>query len=109
MKNKKLMKNIVVFCILIMFIELLIMLVIKISREREIVHFDDLNDLIITDNGYVGVGESDFKYSDYVDEKKYEYKGNNIIATRCKIAIYDRDKNLIKESSFDSNYDSIFY
>ena len=109
MKNKKLIKNIVVFCILIIFIELLIMLVIKISREREIVHLDSLNDVIITDNGYIGVGESDFKYSKFVDEKKYQYKDNNIIATRCKIAIYDKDKNLIKENTFDSNYDSSFY
>ncbi len=109
MKKIVLIKKMIIFCIAIIVIELAIMLIIKINRESEIEYFDGLNDLIVTDNGYVGVGESDFKYSKDVSEVKYHYKDNNIIATRCKIAIYDKEKKLIKEKSFDSEYDSSFY
>lgn len=109
MKNKKLIKRVIIICILVIVIELLVMLFIKIKRDREMTFFDGLNDIALNGDGYVGVGESDFDDSKYVKQKKYQYDDKNIIATRSKIAIYDNQKNLIKENTFDSEYDSTFY
>ena len=109
MKKKKIIKKVAIICILVIVIELFIMLIIKINRERNIEHIDGLNDLIVIDNGYIGVGESDFKGSKFVGEKQYEYKDKHYIATNCKIALYDKDKKLIKENSYDSDYGSTFY
>ena len=109
MKNRKLIKKIVILCILIIIIELLIMLFMKIKRERNITYLDGLNDLVLLNDGYVGVGESDFNDSKFVEQKQYVYNEKNIIAVRGKIALYDKNKKLIKEASFDKDYDSTFY
>lgn len=109
MKKVKIIKKVSIICLAVIILELLIMLIIKISRERKIEYFDSLNDIVVTDNGYVGVGQSDFKYSKDVKEKDYIYKEEKYIATRCKIALYNKEKELLKESSFDSEFDSTFY
>ena len=108
MKKKRIIKKIGIICFAIIIIELLTMVIIKINREKDLVYLDSLTNIIPIDSGFVGVGESDFKYSKFVNEKKYEYGGKNIISTKCKIAIYDRNKNIVKESSFDSEYNSNF-
>lgn len=113
-KNKKFLL-ITIICISIIVIELLIMLIIHISRERNIDHIDNLNTIIKTNNGYIGVGISDFHNSKFVSEKKYEYiddttkQKQNIIATQSKLAKYDHNYNLIWEKTFENNYDSTFY
>ena len=70
-KRKKLIRNIVIICSLIVIIELIIMLFIKIKRERDIVYYDGLNNVIRIDEGYVGVGESDFKNSEFIKTKRH--------------------------------------
>ena len=91
------------------------MLVMKISSERKIDHFDTLNSLIMADDTYIGVGESDFDNSKYVSKKYYEYKDPitkeklKLLANQAKIVKYDKDMNILWEKSFDNKYDATFY
>lgn len=113
-KNKKIL-TIMIICIIVILIELLIMLIIHISRERTINHIDSLNNLIKTNNGYIGVGISDFNNSNYLSKKIYEYTDDttkqkqNVIATQSKLVKYDNNFNLIWEKTFENDYDSTFY
>lgn len=113
-KNRKFLL-IIILCIAIITVELLIMLIIHISREKNIDHIDNLNNIIKTNNGYIGVGISDFHNSKYVSKKIYEYtdsttkKKQNIIATQSKLVKYDNNYNLIWEKTFENDYDSTFY
>ena len=45
-----------IFCVAVIVLELLIMLLMKIGRERDISHVDSLNDVIMVDDYYIGVG-----------------------------------------------------
>ena len=105
----KLLKKIIIFCIVIIAIELLAMLVMKIINERKIDYIDNLNDVIMVDNYYIGVGVSDFNNSSFVSKKYYSYKEGKMLATQAKIAKYDENMNTIWESTIDSKYDSTFY
>lgn len=113
--NNKLLKRLFIICVIIVAIELISMLVIKIFRERDIAHFDTLNDVIKVDDGYIAVGISDFDSSSFVDKKIYTYtnsetkKSENIIASQSKIAKYDNNFNLIWENTYKNMYDSTFY
>lgn len=113
--KKKLIKKIVIVCIAIILIELVAMLIIKITRERSIDHVDLVNDLIKVSDGYISVGMSDFNDSKTIDKKIYEYtdsttkKKTNIIANQAKIAKLDQDMNLVWENTIKNKYDSTFY
>ena len=115
MKKKKWIKKVVILCVVIIIIELIAMLIMKIVRERNIDHFDNLNDVILVDDGYVGVGESDFDNSKFVSKKYYQHTDTitkakeRILANQAKIAKYDKDMNTVWESTIDNKYDSTFY
>ena len=115
-KKKKLLNKIMFGCLIVILLELSIMAIMKISRERNLDRINLLNDIIKTRDGYVAVGESDFHNSDIVKEKTYEFKNSqdnikqNIIATQARIAKYDNDMNLIWERTYDdTKYDSTYY
>ncbi len=114
-KKKKLIKIVSIICLIIIIIELLIVVIDKISREKSIVHIDNLNDLEKVSDGYIGVGESDFYNSKYVNPLTYEYKDqvtgqtSNIIATQSKIVKYDNNMKVVWENTFSNKYDSNFY
>ena len=108
MKNKVLIKKLVIACFVIILIELIIMLIIKISRDRSLVNYDSLNDIIGFNENYVGVGSSDFSNSSYVNKKIYEYKNQRLLVSQAKIAKYDKNFNLLLEKSYDNLYDSVF-
>ncbi len=107
--KNKLIKKVIIVCITIIIIELVVMFMIKVFRERGIDHVDTYNDLIMVDDGYIGVGISDFSDSKVVDEITYKYQDNNIIANQAKIAKLDSNKNLVWENTFNNLYDSSFY
>ncbi len=115
MKKMKLIKKFTIICALIIAIELLIMLIMKIVRERRIDHIDSLNDIIMVDDYYIGVGISDFSDSSFVSPKNYTYisetdnEKQNIIATQAKIVKYDKNQNIIWENTIEGDYDSTFY
>lgn len=113
--NSKLFKKIGIICGIVLVLELIIMLSMKIIRERNIDHVDALYDLIKADDGYIGVGISDFSSSDNINTKIYEYTDSttkdkqNIIANQSRIAKYDSNFNLLWEKTYDNKYDSTFY
>ena len=115
MKNKNKLKKIGLLCLIIILLELFIMLIIKISRERNLERVDMLYDLEIDKNGYIGVGISDFHNSNDVEELIYDYKNpttkkqEKIIASQAKIAKYDKDMQILWEKSIEKKYDSTFY
>ena len=110
MKNK-LIKKIIIICLSIILLELVLMLVIKIFRERDINHVDTIYDLVMVDDGYIAVGISDF---DSTNKKTYEYTSStneksNMIVNQAKIEKLDKDMNIVWEKSFDNQYDASFY
>ncbi len=112
--KKKLVKKICIACILIIVLELVIMLIMKITRARSIDHVDLANDLILVDDGYIMVGMSDFDDSKSIDKLIYEYtdsanKKYNVIANQAKIAKLDKEFNIVWESTVKNMYDSTFY
>lgn len=114
MKKKKFLMLLII-CVSIIVIELFVMLIMYINRERNISHVNSLNDIVKTNDGYVGVGISDFHDSDNVKMKTYEYTDDTtkekqlIITTQSKIAKYDNNFQLKWEKTFDNPYDSTFY
>ena len=118
MKKKKkdnFLKKLFIICVLIIGIELIAMLVMKVVRERNIDHFDAINDIIKVDDGYIAVGVSDFSDSKEINTKIYEYtdsttnEKSKIIANQSKIAKYDNNFKLIWEKTYNNMYDSTFY
>lgn len=115
MKNNKLIKRIVIICIVVILIELILMMGIKLFRERKIDHVDTINDLIQVSDGYVSVGISDFDNSKNINKKTYEYtdsitkKITNMIVNQAKIVKYDNNMNIVWENTFDNLYDVSFY
>ncbi len=114
-KKKKILEKIIIICLIVILIEVIAMGIMKFVRERKIDHIKSLNNLIKIDDGYVGVGISDFHQNSFVDEKTYQFtdpiskKSQNIIATQSRIVKYDKDMNIIWENTYKSNYDSTFY
>ena len=114
-KSKIKLKKIAIICIVVIVIELLAMLIMKVLREIKIDHIDGINDVIMVDDYYIGVGQSDFYNSKFVSEKRYEHtntttkKKENILANQAKIVKYDKDMNIIWENTVDGKYDSAFY
>lgn len=117
MKNrtKNIVGKIIIICLIIILLELSIMAVMKVLRERNIDRINNLNDIAKVEDGYIVVGESDFHNSKYVQEKNYEYtiQENNekqsIITTQARIAKYDDKMNLVWENTYENDYDSTFY
>lgn len=114
-KKKKIIKKIALICIVVIVIELLTMAIVKVIRERKINHINSLNSIIRINDGYVGVGISDFYKSDFVKQKIYEYtepiskQKQNIITTQAKIVKYDNNMNIEWENTYDNIYDATFY
>ena len=67
MKNKKsnLLKRLFIICVVIISIELVAMFVMKIIREREIDHFDAINDII--KYKHMGYNPNEIKYDINID------------------------------------------
>lgn len=114
-KKKKLLKKIMIICVVIILIELIAMLIMHIKRERNIDHVNDLYNVLKVDDGYIGVGISDFYNSKNVKKKIYEYldttthdKGN-VIATQSRLVKFDKDMNILWEKTYDCEYDSTYY
>ena len=111
----KLFKRIGIICGVILILELISIMILKVVRERGIDHVDSLYDFIETDDGYIGVGTSDFSSSKTIDKVIYEYTDSttketqNIIANQSRIAKYDKNLELVWEKTFKNKYDGIYY
>ena len=111
MKNKKILNNeqkkivkwlkvIIIICIAIIVVELGYILISYYNRSNSIVYTDTLNSFKKADNGYIVVGNSDFKKSDFNDyEKDYN---------KAKFAKYNKDFKIEFESAYTKGYASYF-
>ncbi len=114
-KKKKVLGRIIITCFIIILLELVLMAIMKIGRERDIDRIKSLNDLVMVDDGYIGVGVSDFHQSKFVDEKTYQYtesiskEKQKIIATQSRIVKFDKDMHVVWENTYKGDYDSTFY
>lgn len=96
----KWLKVIIVLCIAIIVLELGYILLSYYNRSNSIVYTDTLNSFKEVDNGYIVVGNSDFKKSDFNDyEKDYN---------KAKFAKYNDDFEVEFESSYTKGYASYF-
>lgn len=96
----KWLKVIIVLCIVIIVLELGYILLSYYNRSNSIVYTDTLNSFKEVDNGYIVVGNSDFKKSDFNDyEKDYN---------KAKFAKYNDDFEVEFESAYTKGYASYF-
>ena len=96
----KWLKVIIVLCIAIIVLELGYILLSYYNRSNSIVYTDTLNSFKEVDNGYIVVGNSDFKKSDFNDyEKDYN---------KAKFAKYNDDFEVEFESAYTKGYASYF-
>ena len=113
---KKRLKIIGIICLSIILIELIIMYFIHLNRNSDIIFIDTLNSVHGYDNYYIASGSSNFYYSNYHDSYIYEYHDdinkdviNRSYAEQAKLVSYDKELNLVFESTFKCDYDSTFY
>ncbi len=113
---KRKAKLIGLVCLVIVAIELIVMLVMHISRENKITYTDSLNSIrSVDDSYYIAAGSSNFKHSRYNEPFIYEYQNEKdkevqkIYAEKAKFVKYDKELNVVFESTFKSDYDSTFY
>lgn len=114
---KKRFKDILVISISIIIIELIIMYLINLSRNSEVKFADTFNSINKYSDFYIATGSSNFKYSKYNDSFIYEYTDTNeekevkrqVYAEQAKLVKYDKELNVLFESTFMGDYDSTFY
>ena len=96
----KWLRVVVVLCIAIIVIELGFILLSYIRRSNAIIYTDSLNSFESVDDGYLVVGNSDFKNSKFNSYQK-EY-------SKAKFAKYDKDFNVEFESAYTKGFSSYF-
>lgn len=96
----KWLKVIIILCIAIIVVELGYILLSYYNRTQSIVYTDTLNSFKETDDGYLVVGNSDFKKSKFNDYQKDDNK--------AKFAKYNNDFEIEFESAYTKGYSSYF-
>lgn len=110
----KLIKRIVIICLVIIIVELILMGVSYINHEYSINYLDGLNDIEVIDDGYIAIGSSNFRNSKDVSKKVYTHiitetgKEERIIANQAKLVKYNKDLEIVWERTFPCKYDSSF-
>lgn len=111
MKNKKEVKKdkvriskwlkiVIILCIIIIFFELAFIAITYYNNEQSVVYTDTLNSFKESKDGYLVVGNSDFRRSDFNDyQEKY---------TKAKFAKYDSDFKVEFESAYTKGFASYF-
>ena len=111
MKNKKEVKKdkvriakwlkiVIILCIIIIFFELAFIAITYYNNEQSVVYTDTLNRFKESKDGYLVVGNSDFRRSDFNDyQEKY---------TKAKFAKYDSDFKVEFESAYTKGFASYF-
>lgn len=113
-KVKKKIKKIVKICLIILLIELLILLGFWFYRKTTLEYVDVLNDVIEVEDGYVIVGYSNFHNSDFVDEQVFDFESSTTslkgryVKEQAKIALLDKDHNVVWENTYTNKKFNIF-
>ena len=96
----KWLKFIIVLCIIVIVLEIAFMLIKWWQNENNTVYIDTISTVKPIEDGYIGVGSSDFKYSRYVDYQK-EY-------AKAKLTKYNSNKEVVFETAYTDGYSSTF-
>ena len=114
---QKRFKLVLIISVIIVSVELIAMYLININKNSNLVFTDVLNSIHDYDNYYIASGSSNFKYSKYNNSFIYEYTDLNeekkikrkAYAEQAKLVKYDKELNIVFESTFEGDYDSTFY
>ena len=96
----KWLKVVIILCIAIIVVELGYILLSYYNRTQSIIYTDTLNSFKETDDGYLVVGNSDFKKGKFNDYEKDDNK--------AKFAKYNNDFEIEFESAYTKGYSSYF-
>lgn len=93
-KYKKIVRIVVISCILILVFDFCFLIYQKYWKEEEKTYFDSMNAIEILEDGYISVG------SNNNNEKSYE---------KAKITRYDKEKQKTWERLYNKGYNSSFF
>ena len=99
-KIVKWLKVIVILCVAIIICELIFIGLKMYNRGQAIAYVDTLATTKEVEDGYIGVGSSDFKNSKFNDYSE-EYE-------KAKLVKYDKDHNIVFETAYTKGFASYF-
>lgn len=97
LKAVKILKYVSIGLVCLFALEFIYFGIKMINIRKKTTYYSALNSIIKTDNGYVGVGLSDSKHSDFID---YEKPGYN----KPYLYVYNKDLKIEKEVKLDLGY-----
>lgn len=97
LKAVKILKYVSIGLVCLFALEFIYFGIKMINIRKKTTYYSSLNSIIKTDNGYVGVGLSDSKHSDFID---YEKPGYN----KPYLYVYNKDLKIEKEVKLDLGY-----
>lgn len=97
LKAVKILKYVSIGLVCLFALEFIYFGIKMINIRKNSTYYSSLNSIIKTDNGYVGVGLSDSKHSDFID---YEKPGYN----KPYLYVYNKDLKIEKEVKLDLGY-----
>ena len=98
-KQKKIFKTIVIVLVIILIAEIIYFGFRYYKIRKESTYYTVVNSLILTDDGYTGVGLSDYRYSNFNEYDKGYQKATLFV---------NKDEEIIKEVTVDLGYNSFF-
>lgn len=101
-KIVKWLKLVIVLCVLILVVEVVFIILKAYQNSQNQIYIDTFGSVEKIDDGYLGVGSSDFHYSDFNSYTK-EYE-------KAKLVKYNEEKEIVFESAYtEADYNSYFY
>ena len=97
LKAVKILKYVSIGLVCLFALEFIYFGIKMINIRKKTTYYSALNSIIKTDSGYVGVGLSDSKHSDFID---YEKPGYN----KPYLYVYNKDLKIEKEVKLDLGY-----
>ena len=97
----KIVKVAAIVCVSILLLEGCYLIYRHFNTESKTTYYDGVNALYKLEDGYIGVGSGDFKYS-----KKNSYTNGY---EKAKLVKYDKDMNIVFEKKFDEGFNTMFF
>lgn len=94
-RYKKVIKTIVIICIIILLIDFLLFMYIKFFKKDEQTYFDSLNSFEKIEDGYIGVGSNNNNNKEHFE--------------KAKLTKYDSNKEEVWEKLYNKGYNSSFF
>lgn len=94
------LKIVIILCILVLVCEGIYIGLQAYKKEQATIYIDTLATVESIEDGYIGVGSSDYKYSKFNSYSK-EYE-------KAKLVKYNKDHNIVFETAYTKGYNSYF-